>query len=1155
MTQGTVSRFVRTALAVAVLMGVVAATNVFGFVPRFYVKADASGTGDGLSWANAFTDLQSALDVATDPSLIYVAKGTYTPSSYNGLAPGDPADPRLQHFRLANGVAIYGGMAGNEDVFTFDFATRDFAANETILSGNIGAPETMTDNCYHVLYHYYADIVEYPTLAEYVNMAEPMTRTAVLDGFTVSDGNSTYWGTHGDGAGMHNNQASPTVRNCRFTSNVTARWGGGMYNTTSSSPCIEDCRFENNVAGVYGGAVANYGNSLATFARTVFAGNQATSVNPASGGAMANSVGSHVTLTDCEFRNNSAKEYGGAVYNWYYTSPTFHNCLFVGNEALSYSGGAISNIEVCHPVLRNCTVTSNWADGFAGNAGAMFSWKNSDPVCYNTIFWGNTATNHPEIYNHTHIDFDASTPDFRNCDIADSGGSGPGWDAALGTDSGGNLDADPLFRPSPGCNRNYRLLTASPCIDAGQNVSALTPTDLDGYNRFVDGNLDLTVTVDIGCYEYQTANLTLVASPPIGGSTTPTPGTHVVGVDIEISILATPVAGYLFTGWTVSGPGSLFGPPEEPALAVTIDEPSPVTVTANFAEAALLTVDVFPPDRGSTVPAAGVHTVAVGMPQAISATSVTGWHFTNWSVDAGNATLGDSLAAATTVTVADTGGATIAANFTINQYTVTFQTDGTAGATIDGGTVVTQAVNHGSDSTAVTAAAPGGFVFVNWTRDGVIYAGTAAVTATDVTADLTLVANFAPTGQTATLTLAAGANGATQPVPGGYTVEIGQGVGIVAVPDAGYEFFGWEVTAGNATLGNALSASTVVTATDAAGATVTARFGQYAVLTITADPDEGGTVGMGKGDPRKGDSLADAMVITVVVGQGVDISATGNFGFGFFGWTVENGDAVFGNSAVADTVVTVTTVVGATVVANFAEFDRLAVGSVFQVAANDVWLPGGFTAKPKVYGLYDHPFNGKVGLKAAAKVLTKVEKAGTPVVDSEWTKKIKLYDAKAFKADQKLGVSAIDWLVDPAHQSEIEMAIHVAGKELDPDDQALVAVILAAPQVLTATVGGDTLTLEGNWFGTKKPKVSREYEVEDGAGGMVVKQQKMKVLKPTEADALAGFVDSKGKPACMNPATGKSKVVAIVPAKEPKGTLNGILVIENGVGMGTATLP
>ena len=52
--------------------------------PVLYVDADATGEiHDGSSWCNAFTDLQSALDLAGEGYTILVANGTYTP---------DPAD-------------------------------------------------------------------------------------------------------------------------------------------------------------------------------------------------------------------------------------------------------------------------------------------------------------------------------------------------------------------------------------------------------------------------------------------------------------------------------------------------------------------------------------------------------------------------------------------------------------------------------------------------------------------------------------------------------------------------------------------------------------------------------------------------------------------------------------------------------------------------------------------------------------------------------------------------------------------------------------------------------------------------------------------------------------------------------------------------------
>jgi hypothetical protein len=63
----------------------------------------------------------------------------------------------------------------------------------------------------------------------------------------------------------------------------------------------------------------------------------------------------------------------------------------------------------------------------------------------------------------------------------------------------------------------------------------------------------------------------------------------------------------------------------------------------------------------------------------------------------------------------------------------------------------------------------------------------------------------------------------------------------------------------------------------------------------------------------------------------------------------------------------------------------------------------------------------------------------------------------------------------------------------------------------------------------------------------------MKVVAPTVDNTV--FRDSKLKPAFMDPATGESKAFVVVPAKEPKGLLNGVIVIENGVGLATGDDP
>src|SRR5262249_48867379 len=93
----------------------------------WYVNSSAAGSNTGTSWANAYTDLQAALQ---NPSLssgdqVWVAEGTYRPTGGND---------RTISFALRGGVAVYGGFAGSEA----QLAQRDLAHHVTTLSGDIG---------------------------------------------------------------------------------------------------------------------------------------------------------------------------------------------------------------------------------------------------------------------------------------------------------------------------------------------------------------------------------------------------------------------------------------------------------------------------------------------------------------------------------------------------------------------------------------------------------------------------------------------------------------------------------------------------------------------------------------------------------------------------------------------------------------------------------------------------------------------------------------------------------------------------------------------------------------------------------------------------------------------------------------------------------
>jgi len=500
------------------------------------VKAGtATGAHDGSSWPNAYADLQAALTAAQPYDEIWVAAGTYKPTTDTD---------RTKSFVMKPAVALYGGFSGTE--VTSD--TRNWTANVAILSGDIGASGDISDNSYHVVTGKFQGVLDGFTITGgnangswsspnangggMINdSVSPTIANCTFTGNTAMGG---YGKSIGSGGGMYNTNASPTVTNCTFTSNTSNYRGGGICCENYSSPTVTYCAFTGNLSGLhdtgFGGGIGGDGTVRPMAVNCTFMSNSAVGDGYGGGTCWVNATNctfmgntayggggmSSGNATNCTFTNNTAKGSGGGMYegdatNCAFTGNTTQggggglvlgaatNCTFTNNKAcLNGINGGGGGMELDGFDVTNCTFTNNAAGGHGGGALLVFGINEPDLIT-NCIFWNDGAPQEAEIYKLS------GSPTYQNCDIQGCGGSGGlHWDSSLGTDGGGNLDVDPHFvnAANPAgpdgiwrtADDGLALTSGSLCIDAGL-ASAAPLTDILGNPR--------VGPPDIGAYEFQ----------------------------------------------------------------------------------------------------------------------------------------------------------------------------------------------------------------------------------------------------------------------------------------------------------------------------------------------------------------------------------------------------------------------------------------------------------------------------------------------------------------------------------------------------------------------------------------------------------------------------------------------------------------------------
>jgi parallel beta-helix repeat protein len=423
-----------------------AETSVSPWQPNvIYVDNMAKrGSNTGMSWANAYLDLQDALERAASGygSQIWVAEGIYKPTTNPGNY--------VATFELINGVALYGGFAGTET----SLSQRNWLTNQTTLTGDV------TDDGQSDMH--------------YVVTASDVNETAIIDGFTITMG--YYAALRCDVGGSPIIQHNRIIKNGRVTEKH-----GGIFCNNGSSPTIADCSIQNNSDyGIY-----SY-KSDPNIINCIIKDNSedgichytASLYDPAGG----------LTVSNCIIENNN----GNGIYN--------ENSLsaIIANNIIRNNGGyGIHYYWIWQGMTAE--IKNNWI--YSNGSRGIYIELVDEPVKIRN----NTIANNAVYGISLSL---SSAPNIRNCIIwGNDAGQLQGCTAAYSCIqnwvSGGeyNINIDPCF---VGIDvNNYHLEPNSPCIDKGDpNFTDSNETDIDGEPRILDGDANNTDIVDMGADEF-----------------------------------------------------------------------------------------------------------------------------------------------------------------------------------------------------------------------------------------------------------------------------------------------------------------------------------------------------------------------------------------------------------------------------------------------------------------------------------------------------------------------------------------------------------------------------------------------------------------------------------------------------------------------------
>lgn len=491
-----------------------------------YVATNGLSQNAYSNWTDAATNIQMAVNVATNSDTVMISNGTYTLASVVSISSNitvvsintNPADVFVNgngavhcFYLNAGAVTLAGITITNGYTSTANGGGVDVEGGNTILSNCVISGNVVTGSDIYYGGGVYGALGTTVTIKQCLLAGNRQYRPSI----SGTGGGAKFYGyaviqdstvrvnyANGDAGGI-NISGGGLISNCLIignTANAAGARGGGVYVDVGTLQ-VSGSSILSNYAGTDGGGIWFQGATV--ISNCVISGNTGGSTG---GGINFGHSGSRVL--NCEISRNSSGR-GGGVRFQAIGATNLVNCVIKENTVLGSDGGAGIHAEFAggsasYEIARNCLIVRNssasnaggvWkkttlgslvsctiANNYAGFVGGMYN--NSSSAHKNCIIYGNTgsAASDNDIYNVA----TAYTNDFYNCDIG-----------VLQNPAQGNIAVNPQFVNTS--TTNFRLQASSLCINAGTNLPWMNgAVDLDGRNR-IDR---FSGRVDMGAYEF-----------------------------------------------------------------------------------------------------------------------------------------------------------------------------------------------------------------------------------------------------------------------------------------------------------------------------------------------------------------------------------------------------------------------------------------------------------------------------------------------------------------------------------------------------------------------------------------------------------------------------------------------------------------------------